>query len=257
MHFFSSHLNLCITTTICAFFNAILLFRFALCFNMSVPPKLNVSLYTVSCLSWVGYFNRSCLDICICIVSSPCSWACLKYTCQIHCCPKMCYLCVNCIYKFKPCFPLSSPGIRTEQDFYVRLIDSMTKQVGFDLNSSMVCWWHWCILWDDLCVICTKREWMCACVVHPGEFGVTLRCASGARGSLSKYDIFSLGHHLRWLGVCMYLWAYVWREIERERTNWIFGRILWFNLCTYIVLWEQMFVMIIIIGCTNSASCEL
>lgn len=29
---------------------------------------------------------------------------------------------------------------------------------------------------------------------------------------VSKYDILSLGHHLRWLSVCMYLCAYVWQR---------------------------------------------
>lgn len=32
--------------------------------------------------------------------------------------------------KFTSCFSFSSPGVRTEQDLYIRLIDSMTKQVS-------------------------------------------------------------------------------------------------------------------------------
>lgn len=34
--------------------------------------------------------------------------------------------------------PPSTPGIRTEQDFYVRLIDSMTKQVSFLISCHRV-----------------------------------------------------------------------------------------------------------------------
>ncbi|EPY85901.1 hypothetical protein CB1_000339011 [Camelus ferus] len=64
---------------------------------------------------------------------------------------------------------LYSNGIRTEQDFYVRLIDSMTKQAivyeGQDKN-------------PEMCRVLLTHEIMCRCPLTRGSF----RKASVARG---------------------------------------------------------------------------
>ncbi len=69
--------------------------------------------------------------------------------------------------ELKMTYLLSSTGIRTEQDFYVRLIDSMTKQVGRYLKIPR-------FTGESLCVICSESERVHVCRAPWWVWGYTL-----------------------------------------------------------------------------------
>lgn len=139
------------------------------CGSMSVCLVQNQfhNLLTLS----ADYVGLGCLDMKhLCCIKPMLLWMANIYlpdSFLIHVCVWPALYC-----ELKRSYFLSSTGIRTEQDFYVRLIDSMTKQVRRYFKIPTVCWW----ILSDL-----QWEWTCVCRAPWWVWGYTLACLRGTR----------------------------------------------------------------------------